>query len=33
MEDLKPLSDVDGPKLEPFGHDMLADHVEFLELV
>ncbi|KAM6536387.1 hypothetical protein FALCPG4_002394 [Fusarium falciforme] len=33
MEDLKPLPDVDGPKLEPFGHDMLADHVEFLELV
>ncbi|KAI8720158.1 hypothetical protein NCS52_00460500 [Fusarium sp. LHS14.1] len=33
MDDLKPLPDVDGPKLEPFGHDMLADYVEFLELV
>ncbi|RMJ08877.1 hypothetical protein BHE90_011181 [Fusarium euwallaceae] len=32
MEDLKPLPDVDGPKLGPFGHDMLADDVEFLEL-
>ncbi|KAJ4328867.1 hypothetical protein N0V84_000655 [Fusarium piperis] len=33
MEDLKHLPDVDGPKLELFGHDMLADDVEFLELV
>lgn len=33
MEDLKPLPDLDGPKLEPFGHDMVADHVEFAEIV
>ncbi|UPK90208.1 hypothetical protein LCI18_001143 [Fusarium solani-melongenae] len=33
MEDLRPLPDVDGPKLEPFGHDILAEHVEFLELI
>ncbi|RSL62424.1 hypothetical protein CEP53_004757 [Fusarium sp. AF-6] len=33
METLKPLPDVDGPKLEPFGHEMVADDVEFLEQV
>lgn len=33
MASLKSLPDVDGPKLEPFGHDMVAEDVEFLEQV
>ncbi|KAM0427857.1 hypothetical protein ACHAPT_007316 [Fusarium lateritium] len=33
MDTLKPLPDLDGPKLEPFGHDMAADDVEFLQKV
>jgi hypothetical protein len=33
MANLKPLPEGDGPKLEPFNHDLLADDVEFLEFL
>ncbi|UPL01269.1 hypothetical protein LCI18_012203 [Fusarium solani-melongenae] len=33
MSNLKPLPEGDGPKLEPFNHDLLADDVEFLEFL
>ncbi|KAM0432228.1 hypothetical protein ACHAPT_004766 [Fusarium lateritium] len=33
MSSLKPLPEGNGPKLEPFGHDLLADDVEFLKIL
>ncbi|KAJ4260889.1 hypothetical protein NW757_001277 [Fusarium falciforme] len=33
MANLKPLPEGDGPTLEPFNHDLLADDVEFLEFL
>lgn len=33
MPTLPPLPRGDGPKLQPFDHDLLADDVEFLEIL
>ncbi|KAM5348904.1 hypothetical protein ACJ41O_008727 [Fusarium nematophilum] len=33
MASLGPLPDLDGPKLDPFPHDLSADDVEFLEIL